>query len=104
MLLASGLDRIDSISNDPKLDFKEISNLILATEQLLHQHSSTSVNYDLIDPLRQRLQNCRARISQKILSTFEHSIDKGSGKLTIEDPTDLFACCLAADVLENNLR
>ena len=98
------MDRIDSISNDPKLDFKEISNLILATEQLLEQHCDNNVNYELVGPLRQRLQNCRARIGQKILSTFESCIDKGSGKLTIEDPTDLFSCCLAADVLENNLR
>lgn len=98
------MDRIDSISNNSKLDFKEISNLILATEQLLQQHCDNNINYDLIGPLTQRLQNCRARIGQKILLTFDSCIDKGSGKLTIEDPTDLFACCLAADVLENNLR
>lgn len=89
-----------------RLDFKEISNLLLATEQLLNQFQSispTEISSLEFDKLLLRLDDQRHRISRQVLATFGRSIDE-IGKLMIDDPTELFGCCLAADVLENNLR
>lgn len=100
------MERIDKelLQTGKKYDFKEISNLLLATEQLLDQfekqNSNTSEEFHRIII---RLEDQRSRISDKVMESFENSIDE-TGKLLLEDPTELFECCLAADVLETNLR
>lgn len=50
-----------------------------------------------------RFENQRDKISRLVLETFNAAIDE-TGKLLIDNPTDLFGCCMAADVLESNLR
>ena len=103
--LVNGLDRIDSalLQSRQKYDFKEISNLLLATEQLLDQFEKLNSSSKEIDGILMRLNDQRRRTSRKVIETFEQSIDE-TGKLLLENPTELFECCLAADVLENNLR
>ena len=104
LLSETSLDRIDSLidSINKKFDFKEISNLLLATEELLSQFQIQSIKADISDVCF-KIELQRRRIGSKVIEIFEKSIDD-SGKLLLEDPTELFSCCLAADILENNLR
>lgn len=97
------MDRIDSLLLKKTLDFKEISNLLLATEELLEQFQGNQNGSEDISEVCVKVKVQRSRIGSKVLETFERSIDD-SGKLLIEDPTELFSCSLAADILENNLR
>lgn len=80
-----------------------ISNSLLATEELLSQFHNQFDSDPEISDHSGKFQMQRQRISRKVIETFEKSIDD-SGKLILEDPTDLFACSLVADILENNLR
>lgn len=75
----------------------------MATEQLLDQFEKLKPSNEDLDGILMRLDGQRRRITRKVIETFEESIDE-TGKLLLEDPTELFECCLAADVLENNLR
>ena len=107
--LVNGLDRIDEFLKKSKLDFKEISNLLLATEQLLSQFqvnnsddSDKTLEFEF-HKISIRFDDQRNSISRLVIEAFNSGIDE-TGKLLANNPIDLFGCCMAADVLENNLR
>ena len=103
------MDQIDALlkTTGPCPDYKELSNLLLATEQLLQQYQNSPKSSESaennIEGVMYRLGALKQRMSVSVLETFNSCID-ASGKLLIEDPTALFGCCVAADVLESNLR
>lgn len=106
--IVNGLDQIERLlkSAVKAPDFKELSNLLLATEQLLQQYQTCShdtKDESSIETITYRLNSVKDRMGASVIETFETSIDS-TGKLLVDDPTSLFGCCVAADVLESNLR
>ena len=80
-----------------------ISNSLLATEELLSQFHNQFKSDPEISDYAAKFQMQRQRISRKS----HWNIWKEywwQWKIDPEDPTDLFACSLVADILENNLR